>query len=108
MKEIYNKLINTKSVALFTHCNADLDAYGSVGAFYHWLKSIGKQVKIFLCEPINPKFNVLELQDIYYEENTDFDLALCVDCSSVDRMEKFAPLYKSKQNLLIRYFCFLI
>lgn len=101
MKKIIEKLTSANSIALFTHCNADLDAYGSVSALYHYLKNQGKQVCVFLCEKINSKFDFLGLENIFYEPQGKFDLAVCVDCSSIDRIEKFGNFYKSFDNILI-------
>ena len=59
MKTILNKINKANHIALFTHCNADLDAYGSTGAIYHFIKGLGKKVSIFLCEEIDPAFNII-------------------------------------------------
>ena len=101
MKQIFEKINKANRIALFTHCNADLDAYGSVGAIYHFLKGIDKNVNIFLCDPVDNKFDMLNLNDIKYEQEDNFDLAIALDCASLDRIEKFVPMFKNTPNILI-------
>lgn len=96
MKKIIEMLKQANSIALFTHCNADLDAYGSVGAMYHYLKSEGKEVCIFLCEELNPKFDFLKLQDVSFTPSEKkFDLYMSLDCSTLDRIEQYSTMFKS-------------
>ena len=101
MKTILKKINKANHIALFTHCNADLDAYGSTGAIYHFIKGLGKKVSIFLCEEIDSKFNFLNFQDVKYEAEGQFDLAITLDCSSLDRIEKYGSFFKSMNTILI-------
>lgn len=102
MEKIIEKVKQANSIALFTHCNADLDAYGSVGAMYHCLKSQGKTVCIFLCEEIKRKFDFLQLENIFTEPTEqDFDLAISLDASTLDRLEQYSTFFKKFDNVLI-------
>lgn len=102
MEKIIEKLKQANSIALFTHCNADLDAYGSVGAMYHWLKSLGKNVCIFLCEQIKTKFDFLKLENVFTEPtDQNFDLAISLDASTLDRLEKYNSFFKKFDTVLI-------
>ena len=42
-----DKIKNSNNVLLSTHMNPDCDGLGSEVAFYYYLLSIGKQVKIY-------------------------------------------------------------
>ena len=102
MEKIIEKVKQANSIALFTHCNADLDAYGSVGAMYHYLKSQGKTVCIFLCEDIKSKFDFLKLENIFTEPtDQNFDLAISLDASTLDRLEQNGTFFKKFDNVLI-------
>lgn len=102
MEKIIEKILYNNSIALFTHCNADLDAYGSVGAMYHYLVSEGKKVCIFLCEEINKKFDFLKLSNVFFEPTEqNFDLAVCFDASTLDRLGCYAKGFSKFKSLLI-------
>ena len=101
MKKILTKINKANRIALFTHCNADLDAYGSTGAIYHFIKGLGKEVCIFLCEEIDQKFSFLNLADIKYELDENYDLAIALDCSTIDRIEQYVKMFQNTNNILI-------
>ena len=47
LKEISQEIKNAKSIAIFTHKNPDLDAFGSSLALYYACKQLGKDVDVF-------------------------------------------------------------
>ena len=53
--EIYEKIVNSNSVAIFSHMNSDADAIGSSIALKLMLEKLGKTVSIFIQKPIDIK-----------------------------------------------------
>lgn len=84
--EIKSYIDNSDSIILLTHKNPDGDAVGSILAFYHMLVGMGKKVSFILNDI---PYNLLKYFDIkcnIYDNNTIYDLAIVLDCSSKDRI----------------------
>lgn len=82
-----NKLINeSNSILLLTHIRPDGDAVGSVFAFYHYLKTLNKDVEIII-EDAPLIFDFVNDFDKINKLNSDsYDLGIVVDCASFDRV----------------------
>lgn len=82
------KLIDeANSICLITHKKPDGDAIGSVGAMYHFLTDLGKEVYMVVPD-ITPKFDFLPNADMIankFPENVDIDLLICLDCSEIEK-----------------------
>jgi phosphoesterase RecJ-like protein len=97
-----SKLKQAKNIALFTHPNADPDAWGSVGAMAHALIGMGKQCSIFLCEKHPPKFDFLCFPNVKYQwdNQLDFDLLVALDVSDTRRLGIYEEVFKAHQNTI--------
>lgn len=86
-EQIKRYIDKAHSICLVAHIHADGDAVGSVGAMYHFLKEIGKEVYMVL-----PKLG----DNFYFLPNIDervevvpvdtYDLLICLDTSNVERL----------------------
>ena len=91
------------TIALAAHVHADGDAVGSVGAMYHFLKEIGKEVYMVLP---NLEDNFCFLPGIHERvENVpleEYDLLICLDTSNIERLN-IAPedIVKAKNTIVI-------
>lgn len=91
------------TIALAAHIHADGDAVGSVGAMYHFLREIGKEVYMVLPN----------LEDTFYflpgiENRVDtvplkeYDLLICLDTSNEERLNiPSEDIAKSKHTIVI-------
>lgn len=82
------KLIEeAKTICLIAHKKPDGDAIGSLGAMYHFLKEIGKEVYMIVPD-MTSRFefmpNINEALD-KFPDNKDIDLLICLDCSEMER-----------------------
>jgi len=96
------KLINdSNSILILTHENPDGDAIGSVMALYNWLCCM-KKTSIVIPE-LPPIFKFLNNIDAISNKSDDeFDLAIIVDCSSVQRIgQNNHEFYKCKKSIVI-------
>lgn len=72
-----------------SHINADGDAYGSVLGMTHLLHRLGKRAVAVMPDPVIPDFTFLPGADAIIAPDAvadDYDLIVCLDMSSPDRM----------------------
>jgi phosphoesterase RecJ-like protein len=85
------KILSAQKIAIFMHINPDADCIGSSLAMYKYLINYGKQVDVFL-EPGNLiRKNLFVYPNISVINNskpTKYDLGICLDCATVERMGK--------------------
>lgn len=103
IKKIENAINKAQKIAIFTHLNSDADALGSSIAVKLWLEGLGKQVSIFVEEPIHDNFTFLNTAShINQNKNTTFDLAIALDCPNVKRFGQCLKyFYKIKKTINI-------
>ena len=86
-EQIKGYITKANTIAVAAHVHADGDAVGSVGAMYHMLKKMGKQVYMVLPDIIDT-FDFLpgieEKVDVVPIEN--YDLLICLDTSNIERL----------------------
>ena len=76
----------SNSIALFAHINSDGDANGSVMAMASYLKSLDKQVFVFIPTPINQSYWFLGGNKVSCKKrNKHYDLAIGLDCPNTKR-----------------------
>lgn len=101
MKQIYNKVLQSKKILLVPHQNTDADALGSVTAFMEFLTSLDKNYQGFCATEISPKLFFLPNSEKFtsdekvLEEN--FDLIIIFDTGSPDYagLEKYLETTES-------------
>lgn len=93
MHSIPDDLITTLHTAhhilCVSHVNADGDAYGSVLGMTHLLRGMGKHVTAAMPDPVIPDFGFLPGAGAIIGPEAvaaDYDLIVCLDMSSPDRM----------------------
>ena len=98
-----NKLLSSKTVALFTHISPDADALGSISALSEMLIKNNKEVVIFLENPYQQTFNFLPLKNIQFnnKKNKTFDIVVAVDVANPSLLGKFQDVYMSNSNKLV-------
>lgn len=98
------KLIDeAKTICLIAHKQPDGDAIGSLGAMYHFLTEIGKEVYMIVPDmPKRFKFmpNIDKATD-KFPENKEIDLLICLDCSEIERRTCIAKEDLVKAHKLI-------
>ena len=98
-----NKLLSSKTVALFTHISPDADALGSISALSEMLIKNKKEVVIFLENPYQETFNFLPLKNIQFnnKKSKTFDIVVAVDVANPSLLGKFQDVYMSNSNKLV-------
>lgn len=98
--EIRDKIFSEDNIVVISHVNPDGDAIGSGLALTLGLKKIGKNVRFILQDkyPDSVKFlNEINIVEQYDENNEyKFDLSICVDGATDDRLGKAKELLKNR------------
>ena len=101
MMEVFNLINDSNTILVLTHENPDGDAIGSAMAFYSWLNKMGKKVDIVIPE-IPPVFMFLDsLNFVKEKSNKLYDLAIVVDCSSMERIGQLNQEFKKCSKSVI-------
>ena len=103
LEEIKRHILEAKTIALAAHVHADGDAVGSVGAMYHFLKEIRKEVYMVLP---NLEDNFCFLPGIEERVDTvplnEYDLLICLDTSNEERLNiSLEDKAKAKNKIVI-------
>lgn len=84
------ELVNgSRHVLCISHVSPDGDAYGSLLGMVWLLRSLGKRAVPAMHDPLLPEFAFLPgATEILgpHQVGDDYDLIVCLDCSSADRM----------------------
>ena len=101
IKDILNLINKSNTILLLTHENPDGDAIGSMLALYNWLCD-KKNVSMVMPE-VPPIYDYLKNREAIIERSNDeFDLAIVVDCSSIQRIgQNNNEFYKCKKSIII-------
>lgn len=98
--EIKDKIFSEDNIVVISHVNPDGDAIGSGLALTLGLKKMGKNVRFILQDkyPDSVKFlNEINIVEQYDENNEyKFDLSICVDGATDDRLGKAKELLKNR------------
>lgn len=94
-------MINTaKSIAVFSHVSYDCDALGSMFGICEFLKSLGKNVDVFLDDNVNEADAVIFDKSLISNELKSYDLCILTDASDASRLGKYSDYFKSQSNTL--------
>ena len=89
---------------LSTHQNPDPDALCSELACAHFLKALGKTVKIINAEKFPPRFSFLPnkswIQSFRKGEKVSYDAAIILDCGDFDRIDYVKALIDRKKPII--------
>lgn len=106
MSILDTKLDGVRTVLLLGHVRPDGDCVGSCLGLWNYLNEVYPQLEVTLClEEPSGKFGYLKgfdaVQTVFVQEG-DFDLCICLDCSSTDRLgEGLASFALAKDSLCI-------
>ena len=100
MAHKFNEIItNSSSIAICAHSNPDADAIASCIATKRWIEQNyeNKDIHIFLTGEIGELYKPLVAgETINPIENNDYDLAIVLDCPSIDRTGSEDIINRSK------------
>lgn len=101
-EQIKGYIDNANTIVLVAHVHADGDAVGSVGAMYHFLKEIGKQVYMVLPN-LESTYNFLpnieeKVESVLLD---NYDLLICLDSSTVDRLNVATEDIVKAKNIIV-------
>ena len=99
-KKAISMINSAKSIALFSHISYDCDALGSMFGLYDFLKSIDKDVDIFLDDNINDTDAKIFDKSLFSTELKSYDLCILTDSSDLDRIGKYANFFRNHRSTL--------
>ncbi len=86
-EEIGKVIKNYESFAIFSHINADGDAFGSLLGLGQSLKLMGKKVSYFLPQPVPTRFSFLKDYDLINKDKLDgIEVGIFVDAADINRI----------------------
>lgn len=98
-KDIAEKLLKEKSVAVLFHIRPDGDAIGSALALYFGLNKIGIKADIFCADDIPSKFNFIpNITCIKRNLQGEYSALVALDCGEINRLGEFAEVYLKHKN----------
>ena len=101
LQDVLHALQKAQRVAIFTHLNPDGDALGSSLAMRAALLSIHKEATVFLEKPAPKRYDFLQPVCVLEGNAADFDVALALDCGSMDRLGTLQPLFQAIKLQLV-------
>ncbi len=94
--EISNVLKKYSSFAIFSHANADGDAFGSLLGLGMSLKLLGKKVSYFIPDPVPKGFAFLKDYDLINTVHLNHnDVGILLDASDIGRIDQLGTHFKS-------------
>jgi len=98
---VCKSILRAKSIAISGHANPDGDSIGSLLALGLALESIGKEVYMLCHDEIPPHYRSLPgVNRIVRTTDVQVDLAIAVDCSTIDVLGKNVPVFKNAKSIL--------
>lgn len=89
MKRIIDKINNSQNIAIFSHIKTDCDAVCSSLAFKLAMEKLGKHADVFIDSEFSHQIMQLpHFQDINSQPLSKYDLYVCLDNASLDRLGK--------------------
>lgn len=101
-EQIKGYIENANTIVLAAHVHADGDAVGSVGAMYHMLKEMGKQVYMVLPNLESTYDFLPEIENKVDQVPCDsYDLLICLDTSNTERLNILSGDIDKAKNVVI-------
>jgi phosphoesterase RecJ-like protein len=94
-EEIGKVIEENDSFAIFSHANADGDAFGSSLGLGQMLKLMGKKVVYFLPEPVPLRFAFLPDYDEINKSKPVADVGIVVDAADIGRINNLSDIFNS-------------
>jgi len=100
-KKIRQAMLKARTIAISGHVNPDGDSIGSLLALGLGLGSLGKKVYMLCQDKIPLNYRSLPGADrIIKTIDKHLDLAIAVDCSVIDLLDKNIPVFKKAKSIL--------
>ena len=102
-EQAFKLIKQAKKIAIVGHIHADGDCVGSALALAEFIKSLNKKVEVFMDESPLKQFSYLDCTEIIkeiYPHDAKFDLIICVDFNTSDRMGKNETIMKVSKKVL--------
>ena len=105
MKDIIHKILKADKIALFAHTEPDADALGSLFALCDTLKSMKKEVRIYLASQALVGFNFLGIKNVAQVVDFDlrsgyYDMLIALDTASPVLLGKFEKVFAQHPNTI--------
>ena len=97
MNKIIDIIKQSSKIAILTHISEDADALCSAEALLEGLKSLNKNVQIYVNDTPESRLRFLDLNYIVYNEDDvsdDFDLCICLDCGDLNRLGSRVKIFE--------------
>ncbi len=104
LKTIVEKLHEAERIVVATHIYPDCDAMGSQLAMAEILRSLGKEVTLFIEEPLSHHLDFLPGLDkltLELPDSDTFDCAVSLDCGGWHRLGKYKEIFSCIDPLLV-------
>ncbi|MDE5601350.1 MAG: bifunctional oligoribonuclease/PAP phosphatase NrnA [Clostridia bacterium] len=103
MTDVYSQIIKSinraNDIAIYCHTNPDGDTLCGALALHTALKNAGKEAVIYCDCPVPSKFSGLYgVENITFPQKGVHELAISVDCASVDRLGQCVKSYLSAKE----------
>jgi len=101
LKDILPGILKARTVAISGHANPDGDSIGSILALGLALEGLGKKVYMLCQDDVPLHYRSLPSADrMVKTTNKPVDLAIAVDCSIMDLLDKNIPVFKRARSIL--------
>lgn len=104
MKKIINLIKESENICILAHESEDADAIGSSYALRLALCSMGKNVAVYLSEPIKNSLSFMGCDYLLFDEKDvrEFDLCICLDCADIFRLGERRSIFdRAKHTVCI-------
>lgn len=101
-EQIKGYIYDANTIVLAAHIHADGDAIGSVGAMYHFLKEIGKEVYMVLPN-LESTYDFLPAikEKVDKVPLNNYDLLICLDTSNLERLNIDSEDIAKAKNVIV-------
>lgn len=98
-----NLISKSSNFLLITHLSPDGDAVGATAAFFEYLKSLGKNVRMVANTSVPQIFSYLKWVDQFEDDFLvgDYEVIILLDCGDLRRSGFASRILESKKNIQI-------
>lgn len=101
--EFFDSIEKSKCICLVSHKYPDGDSLGSLLMLNEYIKSINKQVDVFVEGKIPYNYEMFISNDIIkreYDNNQFYDLLIVLDCGDESRLGKFSKIINNSSKII--------
>lgn len=102
LDNIIEEIKNANNIVILTHETPDGDAIGSSLAMYFAIKKLGKEADVIIPDLPRTYAFLPGAENIKKEgQNTNYDLAIALDCSDIKRLNGFANYFENAKVRIV-------